>query len=144
MAFTLSKMRIWRASEVGSTTEVRPAVKEVPGTPSWPQVAHTATWVAYLYSNGFEMPTEYNRPIYAEVDRSILSLRIPGGSWRFFYSKLRFEPQEAGDVDGVAGTVRLVGVAPPYSSDHAATKGYVDDLVGDIASLLDSINGEVV
>ena len=31
---------------------------------------------------------------------------------------------------------------PTYDSD-AANKGYVDDLVGDIATLLDSINGEV-
>ena len=46
----LSKMRICWASAVGSTTAVRPAVKVVPGTEICPQVAHTATWVAYLYS----------------------------------------------------------------------------------------------
>lgn len=50
MAFTLSKMRIPWASAVGSTTAVRPAVKAVPGTETWPQEAHTATWVAYWYS----------------------------------------------------------------------------------------------
>lgn len=35
-------------------------------------------------------------------------------------------------------------IAYPEANDHAANKKYVDDQVGDIASILDSINGEVV
>lgn len=36
------------------------------------------------------------------------------------------------------------GVADPESANDAANKGYVDDLVGNINTVLDTINGEVV
>ena len=36
------------------------------------------------------------------------------------------------------------GVADPESTNDAANKGYVDGLVGNINSVLDAINGEVV
>ena len=32
----------------------------------------------------------------------------------------------------------------PTESQHAANKQYVDDRIGDIAALLDTINGEVI
>lgn len=37
-----------------------------------------------------------------------------------------------------------LSVQAPSADGHAATKKYVDDMVGDIAYMLDSINGEVV
>lgn len=40
--------------------------------------------------------------------------------------------------------VRLMGISQPTHDTDAANKQYVDDLVGDIASLLDEINGEMV
>ena len=51
--------------------------------------------------------------------------------------------------DGTDFTGRVVfadNVSVPEPTDelHAVNKGYVDDLVGDINSLLDAINGEVV
>lgn len=40
--------------------------------------------------------------------------------------------------------VCLRGIASPTETTDAATKGYVDGLVGDINAALDAINGEVV
>lgn len=37
-----------------------------------------------------------------------------------------------------------LSVQTPTANTHAATKGYVDDAVGSIASILDALNGEVV
>lgn len=42
----------------------------------------------------------------------------------------------------MTGELTLSG--DPTEDGHAVNKGYVDTLIGDIASLLDSINGEVV
>lgn len=42
------------------------------------------------------------------------------------------------------GGDRLQGVNPPEEDTDAANKEYVDGLVGDINSVLDAINGEVV
>ena len=39
---------------------------------------------------------------------------------------------------------KIYGLATPTNEDDAATKGYVDGLVGNINSVLDAINGEVV
>lgn len=36
-----------------------------------------------------------------------------------------------------------LSVQPPAADANPATKKYVDDLLGDVASILDSINGEV-
>ena len=47
-----SNILICWASEVGTTTEARPAVKVVPGTESWPQVAQTATQPLPVRSRG--------------------------------------------------------------------------------------------
>ena len=41
-------------------------------------------------------------------------------------------------------SVLLSGVASPQENSDAANKGYVDDLVGNINTVLDTINGEVV
>ena len=46
--------------------------------------------------------------------------------------------------DEEAPTLALKYVVTPTNDTDAATKGYVDGLIGDINALLDAINGEVV
>lgn len=48
------------------------------------------------------------------------------------------------NVDLGMNYCRVYGLASPINEDGAATKGYVDGLVGNINDLLDAINGEVV
>ena len=57
----------------------------------------------------------------------------------------------AGKQDKITGTklkggtvTGVLNVQAPTAAANPATKKYVDDRVGDIASILDSINGEVV
>ena len=49
-----------------------------------------------------------------------------------------------GDITVNLNGCRVQGVNTPTAATDAANKGYVDDLVGSINSLLDAINGEVV
>lgn len=49
-----------------------------------------------------------------------------------------------GDITVNLNGCRVQGVNTPTDETDAANKGYVDDLVGSINSLLDAINGEVV
>lgn len=48
------------------------------------------------------------------------------------------------DLVTIAGFTHLRGIAPPQEADFAVNKEYVDNLVGNINSLLDAINGEVL
>ena len=57
------------------------------------------------------------------------SMEDVGGPWL---------PLKGGTVTGA------LNVQAPTAAANPATKKYVDDQVGDIASILDSINGEVV
>lgn len=56
-------------------------------------------------------------------------------------SEIRFVPSN-GFVAFNGGLIKEV--ATPEESTDAATKGYVDDIVGSINTLLDTINGEVI
>ena len=49
-----------------------------------------------------------------------------------------------GILEFISGGQTIRGVNNPTNDSDAANKGYVDDLVGNINTVLDTINGEVV
>lgn len=52
--------------------------------------------------------------------------------------------EEAIKLNGPVKVIGSLETPNPTSSNQASNKGYVDGLVGDINSMLDAINGEVV
>lgn len=66
-------------------------------------------------------------------------IRLLGSNWIDISSRAQTGPSEF-----QFSPTALHGVATPKDENQAANKGYVDGLVGNINSLLDAINGEVV
>lgn len=71
---------------------------------------------------------------------------IPYGSAVGYFNSLLLQGYSIDLVhkENYPNPIPVYGIATPTLPYGAANKAYVDGLVGDIASLLDSINGEVV
>lgn len=78
-------------------------------------------------------------------DPAIISI-LGSENWRgtSVTPKIKFLAPGSMDIETYSRPTILRDVADPIKSEDAANKKYVDDQVGDIASILDSINGEVV
>lgn len=92
----------------------------------------------YALSKTFSIESFVNDP-------AIISI-LGSGNWKgtSVTPKIKFLAPGSMRTESYSRPTILRDVADPIKSEDAANKKYVDDQVGDIASILDSINGEVV
>lgn len=74
----------------------------------------------------------------------VFDILYPAAVGYFRWLTLRGNSITLADRDDTTKPISVYGIAAPTDPTGAANKKYVDDLVGDIASVLDAINGDVV
>ena len=99
-----------------------------------------------------KIPQEYG--IFTLIEDNKESIRISGGGISFIAGEGGFYICNESDIDSkpIAAFYGLFGdesviiryIADPEMDADAVNKRYVDNLVGDVASMIDIINGEVI
>lgn len=111
-----------------------------PGTPGTPGKDGKSAYQAAVENGYTGTEEEFNTALAGMQDAPFLP--VTGGDVAAV--NITGSLTTDGDITVNLNGCRVQGVNEPTSDTDAANRGYVDGLVGNINSLLDAINGEVV